>query len=790
LSRNVLGKIDYHLNDRHSLNGSYFFGNDSLVGEDSPYTNIAFLTHVHSRAQAAAGHWAWVPNSLWANELRFGYTRYTLSIMPGDANKPASSYGLFTGVTNPIISGLPDITVGGFTAMGNFFSFPKFVGPDSNYDIVDQVSHSMGRHAMKFGAQFRDMKVDQATWRRARGDIRFGSLEQFLLGNPNRLRLLATTNDPALGSPQRHMTQKGYAAFLQDDWRIVPRITLNLGVRYEYSTPPSEAHNLLGNFDPNFGLVQVGTGSHAIPSMYNGDHTNFSPRVGVAWDITGKGTTIVRAGGSLIYDLLTMNTFLSQQNTNNFPTLGLGVIPTGATIITCPAPPAGTCGGTGGTGIPVTTPGNGNIVTSGITFFSPINWPGTSSSPIFPTNAASSLQCGDGVGNDPGPCAILGMDRNYKSPYVSNWTLGVQHAFSGKLSLEVAYVGNHGSKLLGIRDLNQPDPNNGFAQAFGAKFPYLSGINQLSNLYRSNYHGLQSTLTARNYHGLGFILGYTYSHALDNMSYNWNQYLPQDSLHPTKDYGNSDFDIQHRLTLSLSYEIPGKRTWGQLLQGWNINSILTLQSGQPWGMFDQTFGFSGTGETTDRWDFFGNPADFKSGGASSIIYCPGPTGCFQNSSGVTHNFSDQQSGAFWTACTAKAPDPGTLGTLATAGCYVGANGRSVMTPPLNNTFGTMGRNIFRDTGFRNLDLSVTKRWKFKERLSAQFRAELFNALNHPNFANPWGGTSGYGPASGFSDPSVPGNFGCGCNTPDVASANPVLGSGSARAIQLGLKFIF
>jgi hypothetical protein len=798
LSRNALGKIDYHLNDRHSLNGSYFFGNDSLEGEDTPYTNIAFLTRVHSRAQAAAGHWAWTPNSQWANELRFGYTRYALSIVPADANKPASSYGLFTGVTNPIIGGLPDITVGGFTAMGNFFSFPKFVGPDSNYDIVDQVSHSIGRHAIRFGGQFRDMKVDQATWRRARGDIRFGSLEEFLLGNPNRLRLLATTSDPALGSPERHMTQKGYAAFLQDDWRIVPRVTLNLGVRYEYSTPPSEAHNLLGSFDPTFGLVQVGFGAHHIPSMYNGDHTNFSPRVGIAWDVTGKGTTIVRAGGSLIYDLLTMNTFLSQQNTNNSPTLGLGVIPTGATIITCPAPPAGTCGGPGGTGIPVTTAGNGNIVTTGITFFAPISWPGTASSPIFPTNAASSLQCGDGVGNDPGPCAILAMDRNYKTPYVSNWTLGVQHAFSGKLSMEVAYVGNHGTKLLGIRDLNQPDPNNGFVQAFGAKFPYLIVINQLSNLYKSNYHGLQTTLTARNYHGLGFILGYTYSHALDNMSYNWNQYLPQDSLHPTKDYGNSDFDIKHRLTFSLSYEIPQKKTWGQLLEGWNINSILTLQSGQPWNMFDQTFGFSGTGETTDRWDFFGNPADFKSGGPNSIIYCinglPGGlskgNGCFQNTYGGLHPptvFSDSQAAAYFAACTSKAPDSS---TLATAGCYVSANGKSVMTPPLNNTFGTMGRNIFRDTGFRNLDLSVTKRWKFKERLTAQFRAEMFNALNHPNFANPWGGTSGYGPASLFSDPSAPGNFGCGCNTPDVASANPVLGSGSARAIQLGLKFIF
>jgi hypothetical protein len=101
----------------------------------------------------------------------------------------------------------------------------------------------------------------------------------------------------------------------------------------------------------------------------------------------------------------------------------------------------------------------------------------------------------------------------------------------------------------------------------------------------------------------------------------------------------------------------------------------------------------------------------------------------------------------------------------------------------------MGRNIFRDTGFHNVDFSVTKNFRFGERLKAQFRAEMFNVFNHPEFANPWGATSTYGQAA-FADPSVPGQFGCGCATPDEAAFNPVLGSGSNRAIQLGLKFIF
>jgi len=802
-SKNALGKVDYHINERHNISGSYFFGNDGLVGEDSPYTNAAFLTHVHSRAQAAAGSWAWTPSSVWANEVRFGYTRYTLSITPGDQSKPASAYGLYTGVTNPIIGGLPSIVVAGFTAMGNFFSFPKFVGPDNTYDLIDQVSHTWGKHALKFGFQFRDIQVNQATWRRARGDIRFNGgsvsfdpttqstpLEDFLLGNISQLRLLATNTNSALGSPQRSLKQYGYAAFIQDDWRISPKITLNLGLRYEYTTPPSEAHNLLGNFDPTLGMIQLGS-SH-MSSIYNGDHTNFAPRLGVAWDVTGRGTTIVRAGFGMAYELLTMNTFLSQQNTNNAPTLGLGVIPTGANIVVNG----------------VTTPGSGTIQTTGINFPGsalPNPWPGTASAPFYPANSTSAVVCGDGVtlpsgATDPGPCSILGMDRNYTTPYVSTWTLGVQHAFSGELSLEADYVGNHGSNLTGIRDVNQGNVQLGTFPtpgAYATTFPYLGFINMMGNLYRSNYNGLQVTFTGRNYHGFSFIAGYTFAHALDNMSFNWNQYLPQDSLHPGADYASSDFDIRNRFTLSLTYQIPGKDSWGQMLKGWQLNSIITLQNGQPWNVIDYngTYGFSQSGEGTDRWDFFGNPSDFKSNGTHGIpCYGIGIPGC--SSANITP-------GALVpAACLAAANKVGPMAVATLTGtglpadsptgptgyCYLVGN--SVMIPNAYGAFGTMGRNIFPSTAFTNVDLSVTKAWTFKERVNMQFKVEMFNLFNHPNFANPWGGTSGYGPNGGYSDPTVPGNFGCGCATPDVAAVNPVLGSGSARAIQLGLKFTF
>lgn len=151
-----------------------------------------------------------------------------------------------------------------------------------------------------------------------------------------------------------------------------------------------------------------------------------------------------------------------------------------------------------------------------------------------------------------------------------------------------------------------------------------------------------------------------------------------------------------------------------------------------------------------------------------------------------------QSQALWEGCLSHVT-PATVPSLQAAiaggtGCYASLNGKSYLLPPAFGTFGNSGRNIFRDTAFHNLDLSVSKNWKFYERLTMQFRAELFNITNHPNFANPWGGTSGFG-ATFNADPSV-GPFGCGCATPDVAAVNPVLGSGGARAIQFGLKFLF
>jgi hypothetical protein len=515
----------------------------------------------------------------------------------------------------------------------------------------------------------------------------------------------------------------------------------------------AEDHNLLGNFDPNLGIVQVGK---QISSAYNPDHKNFAPRFGFAWDISGKGTTVIRGGGGLTYEFVNWQSFLAFNNS-----FGLPSIPTGAVI-------SGT-----GTANPVTA---GGTITAGNLAIppSPPQWDG--GTPLYGNLGGTTINCDP---NGAGPCAIMGVDRNLTTPYVWNWNLNVQHAFAPNLTLEVGYVGNHGTNLTGIRDINQEAPGSGSqaTRPFNTKFPYLSNIFQMGNFYRSNYNGLQATLTSRNYHGLSLVAGYTYAHALDDVGANWDfgagYGLPQDSTNPGKEYANSDFDVRHRLTLSLTYALPGKKGYGQMLEGWEINTIATLQSSQFWGPIDLTTDVAALGglpvsppqATPQRWDFFGKPSDFKSGPQPLPYFAPG----------------DPNMPA---ACTSNAAAVGATASLNTLGCF--AKGNSVMIPPAFGQFGTLRRNIFPDSGFRNLDFSLAKNWHFGERLRAQFRAEFFNILNHPNFANPYGGQNGYGQ----NDPGAPGTFGCECATPDIAAANPAVGSGGPRSIQLGLKLSF
>lgn len=781
--KNFVGRGDFRVNDRQNISGMYFFGNNSGTVEDFPELQPNWLSTIHTRAQLAGGSWIWTPNAHWVNEARFGYSRLYQPTLPGDLNTPATSYGLDTGVTGQFTGGLPRIGFGGYFFPGlGAFKWPKFQGPDEVIQFNDHVSYITGKHAFKFGAQIHRNNVTNASYGNSRGSITFlggntpdpnnpgnflntTQLEDFFSGAPFK----ATVE---VGDPTLHLHNWAYGLFFQDDWRATKTLTLNLGVRYEFSSVPSEEHNLLGNFDPNVGLVQVNTGANKISSLYKPDHQGFSPHVGFAWDTKGNGKTVFRGGLGLTYETVNWQSFIAFNNA-----FGPGSVPTAGIV-----------------------PG-GTITTGNITVFPNYPWD------VGPIYGSPTIDCFDS------PCPIMSVDRNLTTPRIWNWTFSVQHAFTPNLTLEMAYVGNHGGNLIGIRDINQPPVGSGWDtgpggaltlclasaplynncnvdlngteeanRPFATKFPYLANIFQMANVYRSNYNGLQVTLNSRNFHGLSMVAGYTFSHSLDDVGANWDfgygSGLPQNAHNVAAEYGNSDFDVRSRLTLSLTYAIPGKKGYAQTFEGWELNSIITLQTPQYWGPIDEGTDAAGVGSlpvsppanSPIRWNFFGNTDDFKSG----------PTGIPQYTVGTT---------GLPSACTSKALalDGGTPGAATAAlnlfGCY--AKGNSVMIPPALGQFGNMGRNTFPDSGFKNVDFSVAKNWHFSERFRAQFRAEFFNIFNHPNLANPYGGQNGFG----LNDPSA-GGFGCGCATPDVAAANPVIGSGGSRAVQLGLKLIF
>jgi len=313
----------------------------------------------------------------------------------------------------------------------------------------------------------------------------------------------------------------------------------------------------------------------------------------------------------------------------------------------------------------------------------------------------------------------------------------------------------------------------------------------------SNYNGAQITLTQRPTHGLSYTFGFTFAHALD-MATSERGGPTNTPTNFRSDYSNSEFDIRKRFTATVTYALPGRDGFAQSLKGWKVTSIVTAQSGLPWGAAGNTsIDLAGQAEFVDRWNFSGDPADFSGLGKRSVPFFAGsyteclafaPNGTCTTKGGTFLNTAANQTAHTPTAPLAALPascvsSAASAATLQTYGCY--SSSSSIMTPPAYGTYGNLVRDFFRGNTFTNWDASVIKDWKFTERFSGEFRLEIFNVLNHTNFGNPQfnGG--------GNTDPFSPSNpFGRSNNTPDVANNNPALGSGGPREFQLGFRLNF
>ncbi len=313
-----------------------------------------------------------------------------------------------------------------------------------------------------------------------------------------------------------------------------------------------EAHNNAGGFDPTAatGLFQQSSSR----SLWNPSKKDFAPRVGIAWDVTGKATTVVRAGGGVFYEPFVTQIVSTQETA--------WAVPTGATLVLA-------------NGTKVAGPGtlqNGTISGTSLATSIQNNW--ALNTPVFGTiPTTASVSCGNGIaatapgtGTNPAVCNLGVVDPGLKMAMVGEWNFGIQRAITNTITVDIGYVGAHGEWGTGALDPNQPTPgvktNEQQRRPYYNQFPYLGQISTEYSIDRSNYNSLQASMRKRISNGLSLTAGYTYGHGLDIHSLDGtaNPKSVMDSTHPELDYGSGDYDYRQRFTMTGTYLIPGRKS--------------------------------------------------------------------------------------------------------------------------------------------------------------------------------------------------------------------------------------
>ena len=706
-------KVDHQLRGSESITGRYAFARSQQV---FPLGGLGFGagSRLPQFAQSSPTRVQLVSISLLSplglnrvNEVRFGYSRYRTSFSSLDANfDPATlgpNFNLNTGKL-----GLPEVDFGGvFENLGaSGFSIPRGRTSQS-FQILDNFTWVRGRHTMKFGGEYRRASIDSFNDNLERGIFSFSpedptgftvcggvtpnpgcndagalTLAGFYLGDTFPLA--------NAGNTHRNTFNNGLSFFVQDDFRVRPSFTLNLGLRWEYFGPIGEQHSLLSNLGRDGNLAMVGT--DGLDGAYERDLNNFGPRLGFAWNALPK--TVFRGAYGIYYDYIPQDLMIA----NFTNSAGLATNPIGPEPV-LPLNYDQTAFNGSNPGGPILTP----------------------QSPPFPPTGAD----------------IFVTPRNLVTPYAQNWNFNLEQQLTNSVGLQLGYVGSKGTKLVRLRDANQPDVNGN-----RNNFPQYGAVDQFATISSSTYHALQATLRTRNWHGLSGFTGYTWSKSLDDASdgidFNFATVaFPQDSNNLHAEHGPSNFDTRHRFTAAFNYDLPRFSGPKRLVSGWQLNTIITAQSGRPVPIV------SANDTSGASFDQFPSPSNFHQ--RPNVV------------PGVNPINSNWQSG------------PDSIGYL---------NGNAFADPPLG-TFGNLGRNSIYGPHFWNVDFALTKNTQVYERLNLQLRAEFFNVFNHPNFALPNFFVLPGGSQQGLIT-----------QTPDQAQTNPGLGGGGPRVIQLGAKLTF
>jgi hypothetical protein len=701
-------KIDHSFNASNLLTGRYYIGDSdqsfplALVG-GGLLPNYNTITP--TRVQLISLSFVSTLTPSIVNEARLGWNRFAEGFFPQDRDFDPASIGLNTGVSKENF-GLPIITVANLAQLGADKGDPR-QRVDTNWHYIDNVSWKAGKHDIKFGYEFRRTSISQIFNRRFRGSLDFPDLESFLQGIPDDGKQYA-------GDTNRNTFENSYSGYFQDSFRLSRKFVLNLGVRYDYYGIIQEKKGQFTAVDPTTGGLSL-TGP---ARLYQPDYNNWAPRLSVAWDVTGKGTSVVRAGYGIFYDAFSQDMFM-------------GHLPFGTSF----------------------DPGPAYSALNGITVANVSGSQLVSGDPVF--TGASFM-----------PDAF-GVDPHIRASYMQNFNLNFQQQLGKKAVFQLGYVGSSGHKLLRFRDINQPSQAQITAADLDCKCINDASIRALpTNLFyvywlesggNSTYHSLQGSLRINDWHGLISTFNYNWSHSIDDSSdgddFVQNAAQPTDSTRPETNRGNSNFDVRNRLTWNFIYNFPNPSAMRRLTNGWGLNGIVTVQSGQPFHLVFAEDDFDGSGQFFPKPDVVG-----------PIVY---------NTRDPNH-FLDLT--AFAVPCTVT---PGTFDGFADT-CIPGSR-----------HFGNLGRNSLLGPNFRQFDFSIFKITPITEKLKMELRFEAYNLFNHPNFANPYlPNFFADGAPNGFdSNGRALGSLALGV-TGDVGIGYPFLGNGGPRSLQIAAKFTF